>query len=402
MNKIISNLTLVLILFLIHGCSKKAEKQSPETNLSLAIKMADSEIIRNPDPRLIDFREKPKWEYTNGLLCLSVLKVYQETNDEAYLDYVKFYADSMITDDGDIITYKMKDFNIDRINPGRFLIELNKAAPKAKYKKAIDSLRKQMEGHPTTSEGGFWHKKRYPHQMWLDGLYMGSPFLTKYANEYGEEALYDVVANQFRLIDKNLYVEETGLYKHGWDESREQRWADDSTGRSPHYWGRAMGWFAMAIMDVLGEFPEDHPKYSQLLETAEKVAAGIKATQDEASGVWWQVLDMPNEEGNYLEASCSSMFTYALLKGVNNEFIDSSYLEVAKKGYQGILNQFIKENKDGTISLTNVCAVAGLGGDPYRDGSYEYYINEPQRDNDPKGVGPFIMASIQMADLEKN
>jgi unsaturated rhamnogalacturonyl hydrolase len=363
--------------------------------------MADSDMIRNPDPRLLDFRDKPKWEYTNGLMCLTVLKVYQQSGNEKYLKYAKSYADAMILDSGEILTYKMSDYNIDRVNPGRFLIELNKISPNAKYQKAIDTLRKQMKGHPRTSEGGFWHKKIYPSQMWLDGLYMGSPFLTLYAKTYNEADLFDDVANQFLLIEKHSYVAETGLYKHGWDESRSQQWADKETGLSPHYWGRAMGWYAMAIVDVLENFPNDHPKRAQLIETAKRVALGIEKYQDKETGLWWQVMDKPSEEGNYLEASCSSMFTYFLLNAAQNGYIDKKYLAMGKNAYKSMLRQFIKENADGTISLTNVCAVAGLGGNPYRDGSYEYYVGEPQRDNDPKGVGPFIMASILMENMEK-
>ncbi|MFT6867137.1 MAG: unsaturated rhamnogalacturonyl hydrolase [Cyclobacteriaceae bacterium] len=391
---------LILISFLI-GCQETKKEENKTTIPPLYIRMADSELLRNPDPRLIDFREKPKWEYTNGLLCLAILKVHQKTGNEKYLDYVKSYADSMIMDDGDILTYKMSDFNIDRINPGRMVIRLNELNPEAKYQKAIDTLRKQMEGHPKTSEGGFWHKKRYPHQMWLDGLYMGSPFLTKYAIRNEETDLLDVVANQFALVDKYLYVSEKGLYKHGWDESHEQQWADKETGRSPHFWGRAMGWHAMAIVDVLEEFPVEHPKRSQLIETANRVAEGITKYQDQKTGLWWQVLDKPNQDGNYLEASCSSMFTYFLLSGVKQGILDATYLDVAKKAHQGIIDNFIKENPDGTITLTNVCSVAGLGGNPYRDGSYEYYVSEPQRDNDPKGVGPFIMMSLIMEEFKK-
>lgn len=388
---------LLFLLFLV-SC-ESSQPRDRKITPKLYEQMATSDMERNPDPRLLDFRDKPKWEYTNGLMCLAVLKVYEQTRDEKYLNYVKSYADSMILDSGEILTYKMQDYNIDRVNPGRFLIELNKISPELKYQKAIDTLRKQMKNHPRTSEGGFWHKKRYPHQMWLDGLYMGSPFLALYAKTYNEPALFDDVTNQFYLIDKYAYVAEDSLYRHGWDESHEQKWADPETGLSPHYWGRAMGWFAMAVVDVLDQLPEDHPKRPMMIEIADKVASGIKKYQDQESGLWWQVLDKAGKEGNYLEASCSSMFTYFLLKGVQNSYIDSAYGEIASKAYNGILKHFIEENKDGSISLTDICAVAGLGGNPYRDGSYEYYVNEPTRDNDPKGVGPFIMADILMQDF---
>jgi unsaturated rhamnogalacturonyl hydrolase len=300
----------------------------------------------------------------------------------------------MITDDAEILTYKKSDYNIDRVNPGKFLIELYKETKDQKYKMAIDTLRDQMRHHPRTSEGGFWHKKIYPYQMWLDGLYMGSPFLAQYALEFNEPELFDDVFNQVYLIDKYTWVEEKGLYHHAWDESREQKWADKETGLSPHAWGRAMGWFAMALVDMLDYFPADHPKRPELLAIHKKMADAIVANQ-QASGLWWQVLDMPGEKGNYLEGSVSSMFTYFLLKSVNKGYLADTFEVAGKKGYEGIVEKLIRHNEDGTISLTQVCGVAGLGGNPYRDGTFEYYVNEIIRDDDPKGVGPFIMAALE-------
>ncbi len=390
----------ILTLTLLYSCGSP-DSGLQQSELPLSVRMADSEMKRNPDPRLLDFRDKPKWEYTNGLVCLAMLKVWETTGDVKYLNYAKFYADSMITEDGVIKTYKMSNYNIDQINSGKILFILNKETPTPKYVMAMDTLRKQMSSHPRTSEGGFWHKQRYPHQMWLDGLYMGSPFLAQYAVENKEPALLDDVANQVYLMDKYMWDSTKLLYYHGWDESREQLWTDSITGCSPHFWGRAMGWFSMALVDDLDYFPAGHPKKGDILKVVNKVAQGIAAHQDSASGVWWQILDQGGREGNYLEASCSSMFTYFLLKAVKNGYIDTSYMEVAKKGYAGILKEFIREKEDGTVSLINNCAVAGLGGDPYRDGSYEYYIGEPKRADDPKGVGPFIMASILYEEMGK-
>lgn len=387
------------MLALFISCKQQVTEEAADRSAPLYIQMADSELERNPDPRLIDFRDKPKWEYTNGLMCSAFLKVWRETNDQKYFKYVKAYADSMITEDADILTYKKTDYNIDRVNPGKFLIELYKETGEEKYKMAIDTLRDQMRHHPRTSEGGFWHKKIYPYQMWLDGLYMGSPFLAQYALEFNEPELFDDVYNQVYLIDKYTWIEEEGLYYHAWDESREQQWANKETGRAPRSWGRAMGWFAMALVDMLDFFPEDHPKRPELLAIHKKMADAIVAHQQE-SGLWWQVLDMPDVEGNYLEGSVSSMFTYFLLKSVNKGYLKGEFLSAGKKGYEGILDSLIKQNEDGTVSLTQVCGVAGLGGDPYRDGSFDYYVNEIIRDNDPKGVGPFIMAGIEYEHIE--
>ncbi|MBL3656112.1 glycoside hydrolase family 88 protein [Fulvivirga sp. 2943] len=356
--------------------------------------MAESEMKRTPDPQYLDFRPKPKWEYTHGLICSAMLKVWKKTGDEKFFNYAKSYADSMINKEGEIKTYKLTDYNIDRVNPGKFLIDLYKETGQENYKIAIETLRSQMKDHPRTSEGGFWHKKRYPHQMWLDGIYMGSPFLAKYAVNFNEPQLFDHVANQIYLIDKHNYDSETVLYYHGWDESREQKWANKETGLSENFWGRGMGWLAMALVDVLDYFPKDHPKREMILQVADRMAQGIVKYQDENSGVWYQVLNKGGQEGNYLEASASSMFCYFLLKGTAKGYIDEKYVQAGVAGYQGILKEFIAEGADGNINITNVCAVAGLGGDPYRSGTYEYYINETKRDNDPKAVGPFIMASL--------
>ncbi|HSP40226.1 MAG TPA: glycoside hydrolase family 88 protein [Gillisia sp.] len=398
------SLFLLTILFL-QGCKadKKAGETTPvdETAITYSTWMADSEINRNPEGWTLDFNQKPKWEYTHGLIMTSMEKLYEATGEEKYLDYIKNFAEFMIDEEGVIKTYKQSDYNIDRVQGGRFLIGLYEETGEEKYKIALEELRQQMRDHPRTSEGGFWHKKIYPYQMWLDGLYMGSTFLARYADAYEEPELFDDIANQFYLMDKYAYTPETGLYHHAWDESKEQRWADPETGLSTNYWGRSIGWFSMAVVDVLDYFPQDHPKRDSLIQIAQKIAEGIVRYQDPETGVWYQVLDQGTREGNYLEASASSMYAYFLLKGVEKGYLDPKYREAGIKAYEGIIDEFIREDDDGGISLTRVNGVAGLGGDPYRDGSYEYYINEIIRDNDPKGVGPFILASLQYESLQK-
>lgn len=393
---------IYILSVLLAACTttgkEKQETVTESNEAPMSVRMADSEMQRNPDPRLLDFREKPKWEYTNGLVCSAMVQVYESTGKEKYLDYAKYFLDSMINEDGSIKTYKKRDFNIDRINPGKVLMEVYKLDQKPKYLKAIDTLRDQMNGHPRTSEGGFWHKKRYPYQMWLDGLYMGSPFLAQYGAEFDEPALFDEVIHQITLVDKYTYDQDKKLYYHGWDESREQKWSNPETGVSPHFWGRAMGWYAMALVDVLDYIPANHPRRYEVIDILNKLVEGLVTYQD-ASGLWWQVLDQGDREGNYLETSCTSMFAYALLKAVKYEYIDQAYLANAKKAYEGMLNGYVIENADGTVSLTKVCGVAGLGGDPYRDASFEYYVGEEIRDNDPKGIGPFIMAALLYENL---
>lgn len=387
-------IVLLVILTAFQSGSVNSQKKSVN-GLEMAVKMADSEMKQFPEPWTVDFNTKPTWNYTQGLIAHAMIKLWQVNGKEAYYNYAKIYADKMIDSYGNISAYDMEDYNIDCVNSGKFLFDVYEKTKDDRYLKAIHHLRDQLKTHPRTSEGGFWHKKRYPSQMWLDGLYMGASFYAQYASFFNEPEIYDDVVNQFVLVHKHTYNPETGLNYHGWDESKEQKWADPITGCSPNFWGRAMGWYAMALVDVLDYLPREHPGRIKLLKILNQVVAGIKKFQDPKTGLWYQVLDQGTREGNYLEATTSSMFTYTLLKAARKGFISSDYNAIAIEAYHGILNNLIRDNGDGTISLTKCCSVAGLGGNPYRDGSFEYYINEPVRDNDPKGVGPFIMASLE-------
>lgn len=392
MKRLLTLLTGFLLIF--QTCF--AQSPSGKINgLEMATKMADSEIRHFPEPWTVDFNPKPVWNYTQGLIAHAMIKVWKVTGNLTYYNYAREYSDKLIDSTGTIFGYKAEDYNIDCVNSGKFLFSVYERTKDTRYLKAINHLREQLETQPRTSEGGFWHKKRYPNQMWLDGLYMGTPFLAQYASEMKEAAIYKDVVNQFVTVHKHTYNPKVGLNYHGWDESKQQKWADPVTGCSPNFWGRAMGWYAMALVDVLDFIPLDHPGRPKLLEILNQVASGIKKYQDSTTGLWYQVLDQGNREGNYLEATCSAMFTYSLLKASRKGYISKDYQSVAIKAYNGILDNFILDNGDGTISMTKCCSVAGLGGNPYRDGSFEYYIKEPVRDNDPKGVGPFIMASIE-------
>ena len=385
-------LLLLTLAISIMACHQSEKKQSPK---AWAIKMADSDMLRNPESWMIDFSKTPKWGYCQGLVCSANEKLWLATGDDTYYNYIKAYADTMINADGVIRGYKMENYNIDKVNSGKFLFALYQKTGDERYKKVITKLRDQMRSHPRTSEGGFWHKKRYPSQMWLDGLYMASPFLAQYAKVFNEDSLFTDVANQIILIDKHLKDPATGLYRHGWDESKKQEWSDSVTGLSQNVWGRGMGWYAMAIIDVLEFFPKDHDDYNRLVAIAHHMANMITKYQDKESALWYQVVDKGGAEGNYLESTASTMFVYFLIKGINSKVIDASYLSVAENGYDGLLHRLIKTNADGTISITNCCAGAGLGGKPYRSGTYQYYIDEHIRDDDPKAVGPFIMLALE-------
>lgn len=367
---------------------------------SWAVRMADSVMKRNPESWKIDFRRTPKWEYTQGLVLKAIYEVWLDTGDSIYFNYVKSYYDQFVNEDGSINKYKLTDYNIDRINPGKVLFGLYRETRDDKYKKAITLLREQLKNQPRTQEGGFWHKKVYPHQMWLDGLYMGAPFLSEYAKTFSEPELFDDAARQLILMEKVARDKETGLLYHGWDESRQQKWADPETGLSSNFWGRGVGWYAMALVDVMDFLPRDHKDRQNILAIIRRLSAAVARVQDSKTGLWYQVLDQKNREGNYLESSASTMFVYMLYKALRNGYIDSEYLKVAQKGCEGILKYFIQTDGD-IININQACAGAGLGGRPYRDGSYNYYISEQVRSNDPKAVGPFIMACLEHDHLLK-
>jgi unsaturated rhamnogalacturonyl hydrolase len=342
-----------------------------------------------------------KWTYDQGVVLKGIEGVWNKTGDGDYFRYMQQSMNFFVGKDGDIRTYKQDEFNIDNINNGRILLLLYKVTNDEKYWKAATLLREQLRKHPRTSEGGFWHKKIYPYQMWLDGLYMAEPFYSEYAAYVDEDTAFNDIARQFILMEKHSRDSKTGLLYHGWDESKEQKWADPVTGRSPNFWARAMGWYGMALVDVLDYFPADHVQRNELINILNRFAAAVVKVQDAKTGLWWDILNMPGKEKNYTEASASSMFVYALAKGVRLNYLPTSYLAVARKGYNGIVKHFIK-TEDGRTNLYGTVSVSGLGGNPYRNGSYEYYVSEKVVKNDPKGIGAFMLASneIEMAAIQ--
>ncbi|WP_353135281.1 glycoside hydrolase family 88 protein [Pseudopedobacter sp.] len=337
-----------------------------------------------------------KWTYETGVFLEGIRDVWQSTAKKEYFDYVQKAMDTYIDETGNIKTYKFADYNIDNIKTGRSLLLLYRVTGKQKYFKAAAQLRKQLEEQPRTKAGSYWHKKIYPNQVWLDGLYMGMPFYTEWASMFNETKVYDDVANQFVHIEKEARDPKTGLIYHAWDESREQRWANKETGNSPHFWGRAMGWYGIAMIDVLEYFPKDHPGRKQIIDILNRFAEAVTKVQDKNSGLWYQVLDMPTRERNYEEASASSMFVYALAKGARLGYLPQKYEAVAQKGYEGIKKKFLERGADGRLHLNGTVSVAGLGGNPYRDGSYDYYMSEKVVQDDPKGIGAFLMAANEM------
>ena len=388
----------ILLLFgmCVYGCSpaKKTAAWEPVTaissDLSWSERMALSVIKRNP--WMLD-TTGAGWGYTQGLVYFSLQQLGQKTK-RPYDALVELYANQMIGKTGAIKGYKVEDYNLDNINAGKILFRLYKESRQEKYRRALDLLREQLRDQPRTSDGGYWHKQKYPWQMWLDGAYMASPFLAQYAVTFNEPKALDEVALQFTLMEKHLRDDRTGLFYHGWDEKKQQVWADKQTGRSPNFWGRAIGWYAMALVDALDFFPAHHPQREKLISILNQLSVALQQNRDPESGLWYQVVDAADKKGNYLEASASAMFVYAMAKGVRKGYLHPSFKAVAEKAYDGLISRLVKVRENGEVDLLQVCEVAGLSAD--RNGSYEYYINEAIRVNDPKGTGPFILASIEL------
>lgn len=381
----------IVVLFI--GLTIQANAQKP-----LSRQMADQVLALTKDTsnKSANNLRPVKWSYDQGVILEGIEAVWKDTGNGDYFRYMQSCMDVFVTKEGTINAYKQSDFNIDNIKNGRALLTLYKVTGQQKYFKAATLLWEQLQQHPRTIEGGFWHKKIYPNQMWLDGLYMGQPFYAEYAALIKNDKVYDDIANQFIWMEKNARDSHTGLLYHGWDESKVEKWADKTTGKSPNFWGRAMGWYGMALVDVLDNFPKTHPKRQALISILNRFATAVQKVQDQKSGLWYDILDQPQGKGNYHESSASSMFVYALAKGVRNGYLPKSFFAVADKSFKGIKSEFVEQAGEGKVNLKGTVSVSGLGGKPYRDGSYDYYINEKVITNDPKGVGAFILAAHEM------
>jgi unsaturated rhamnogalacturonyl hydrolase len=350
--------------------------------------------MHRADSLIYYLRETPKYEYDYAFLASAIDKLAEQ--NKKYSDYTKAYIDYFVQEDGTIKGHKLSNYNIDRVRPGLNMLELYKRTGDEKYKIAIETLVKHMEGQPRTNAGGFWHKKVYPYQMWLDGLYMASPFLARYAHDFNQPKWFDEVTFQLQEVYKRTLDHKTGLVYHAWDESKEQRWCNPETGQSKHFWSRATGWYFMALVDVLDYLPENHSGIESIISILQDLSEAVLHVQDKESGLWYQVLDQGKREGNYLEASGSAMIIYAFAKGAKKGYLDKKYLKIATKSFDGLLKNLVKVGADGFPVLTNTCGACGLGGNPYREADYNYYISEKKVDDDQKGVAPVIMAAIEL------
>ena len=389
---------LLLLAALFVGCRKTEPMSLP---------MVRSQMARCPEATYLDYTDgRLKWNYTPGLELRAFLDVAEAYRDTAIYNYVFRWYDAIVNEDGTIQSYSVEKYSTDLICPGKSLFYFYDKTGDEKYRKAIELVKSQIDGQPRTQAGAFWHKLVYPNQVWLDGVYMAEPFYVEYASRFleGRERIeaYDDIVNEFVVAAGKTHDPATKLYRHAWDESESMFWCDPAThGQSFHCWGRALGWYCMALIDVLDWLPEDYAPRQKLIDILRGICAELPKWADPETGVWYQVLDQPGREGNYLESTCSAMFCYTYLKGIRKGYLDRRLRRYARKLYDSVVREFISTDENGLISIEKCCSVGGLGGSSNRMGDYAYYLSEPIRPNDSKGVGPFIWASLEMEKKSK-
>lgn len=343
------------------------------------------------------------WNYIDGCMILALLEIYKATGEKKYYEFADAFIDHRVNEDGTINGYDPHEYNIDNVNAGKTLFALYEINGKEKYRRAIDLIYSQVKNQPRTAEGNFWHKKIYPNQVWLDGMYMGQPFYMEYETKFNNKKNYGDIFRQFANVVKYMRDGETGLYYHGYDASRQAFWCDKETGLSKNFWLRALGWYSMALLDTLDKCeptPESQKEYIFLEKTFVQLMDDMLKFQDE-SGMWYQLPALGGKEPNYLETSGSAIMSYSLLKGVRLGFLPESYRQYGVKAFEGICNKYLKETENG-LNLGGICLVAGLGPEENRrrDGSFEYYMSEPVVENDAKGVGPLLLAYTELRRLD--
>ena len=383
----------IFLFFILTSGVQAKDKNLRQKELKWSVRMANT-ILERSDSLIYYVDRNPKWAYDVALLGMAIDRLGDY--DKKYSRYMEDWVNHFVQADGTVIDYKISEYNLDRIFPGRDVITVYKRNPDPKYKIAIDNFILQLKSHPKTQSGGYWHKKIYPWQMWLDGIFMGSTFMAQYAKEFNAPEWFDTACKQTLMIYDKTLDQKSGLLMHAWDESHSQKWCDPLTGKSLYPWSRAMGWYILAIEDILQYLPENHPDRTALITILQKTCDALLKVRDTKTGLWFQVLNNGGREGNYIEGSGSTMYTYAFARGVHNGYLDKKYLSIANKSFDAILRELITVDSNGRLTMHNICGGCGLGGNPYRDGSYEYYINEKRVDNDTKGVAPFIMAALEL------
>jgi len=385
---------LLVTVLLLSSCGSGTEPgRKTEKELKWSIRMANT-VINRSDSLVYYVDRHPKWAYDVAFLGMAIDRL--GTVDPKFSRYMEDWVDYFVRPDGSVIDYRKEEYNLDRIFPGRNVLTVYGRKADDKYRIALEGFIDQLRDHPRTKSGGYWHKKIYPWQMWLDGIFMGSTFMVQYAARFNAPEWYDVAVNQAKLAYEMTLDKESGLLMHAWDESREQKWCDPETGRSQYPWSRATGWYLMALTDILEYLPENHPGRSDLIKILQSTSEALLKVQDPETGLWFQVLNHGGREGNYIEGSGSSMFTYVFARAAKAGYLDKAYLDIAEKAFDNIVKELITVDESGNLTMHNIVGGCGLGGNPYRDGSYEYYINEKRVNNDTKGVAPFILAALEL------
>ena len=343
--------------------------------------------------------KKASWNHIDGCMLTALMEMSSITGEERYSQFVKECVDYFVSEDGQIRTFKPETYNLDDINEGRVLFELYSRTGKEKYRMAAQRLREQLAKQPRTEDGNFWHKAIYPNQVWLDGIYMAQPFYALYQKHFGNNDFSDTVG-QIKNVRAKMFSEEKGLYFHGYDASKTAFWADPESGCSKNFWLRSLGWFAVALVDVIDIVPEGQDR-TDLTAIFSELMASVDRCSDSETGLYWQVPDQGGREGNYLETSGSAMMAYAMLKGARLGCLDKEYAAKGRKTFNGIVEKYLTFTESG-LDLGGICLVAGLGPETNkrRDGSYEYYISEPVVHNDAKGVAPFVLAYTEIKRLK--
>lgn len=343
----------------------------------------------------------PAWNYIDGCMMNSLYSIYQQTGNKKYIDFIDKFVDYYVFDDGSIRGYELETYNLDNINEGRILFDLYRETGKEKYRKAADLLYEQIKGQPRTGTGNFWHKKIYPNQVWLDGLYMAQVFYTRYESEFNNCKNYSDIVGQFQSVYDNMYDKQKRLYYHGWDWSKEAFWADKTTGLSKSFWLRSVGWYTVGLVDAIGYFVGHEDLKAKLVAIFKETIEGLEQYIDKEGHMFYQVVDQIGREGNYLETSGSAMISYAMMKGARLGIIDKRFAKVGEEVFNGICNKYLTET-EGKLNLGGICLVAGLGpeNNRRRDGTFEYYISEPVVENDAKGTGPFVMAYTELMQIK--
>ena len=339
-----------------------------------------------------------KWNYVDGCMITALLALYDMTKDRKYLDFSDEFIGYFVQEDGSILTYSPEEYNLDNIAPGRTLFTLYDLTGKEKYRRAMDTIRSQLDRHPRTEDNSFWHKDIYYKQVWLDGLFMAQPFYMEYEARYnGCKGCQDSF-HQFQIVEKRMKDPKTGLYYHGYDSTKSIFWADRETGLSKNFWLRALGWFTLALTDTIERMPEAMAEEKKEMNRIFKNLIDALLPWQHESGMFYQIVNKPEDPRNYLETSGTMLIACGILKGVRLGLLPESYRQYGEKAFYGTAGRYLKQAEDGTLTLGGICLVAGLGGgnSTRRDGTLEYYFSEPVVENEAKGVAPMLLAYTEL------